>query len=146
MAEATPRCTCPPNGALVFLGHLKTCPEVLVPEVRVTRYEVSCLPESGPDADLFTLVVEYRGNDRWAVTLRGASYDADGNRSWGPPGDKEPETPQEIAEDNRLRDEWLAAHRFDEKTALDLAARLAPALHYRGYTVADALAQEESDA
>lgn len=115
-----------------------TIPE---PEVRVTRYQVSCLPENHPDASLFTIAVEYRGESQWAVTLRGASYDADGNRSWGPPGDKEPETPEEIAADNAARDEWLRRHRFDEETALDLAARLAPALHYRGYTVADALAQ-----
>lgn len=28
MAEKTPRCTCPEDGALVFLGHRKDCPEV----------------------------------------------------------------------------------------------------------------------
>lgn len=119
-----------------------TIPE---PEVRVTRYQVSCLPENHPDASLFTIAVEYRGASRWAVTLRGASYDADGNRSWGPPGDKEPETPEEIAADNAARDEWLRRHRFDETSALALAARFAPTLAYRGYTVADALAQSRTD-
>jgi hypothetical protein len=29
MARKTPRCTCPADGKLVFLGHLKTCPEVV---------------------------------------------------------------------------------------------------------------------
>ncbi|MFB4275786.1 hypothetical protein ACBJ59_10875 [Nonomuraea sp. MTCD27] len=28
MARKTPRCTCPADSKLVFLGHLKTCPEV----------------------------------------------------------------------------------------------------------------------
>lgn len=114
------------------------------PEVRVTRYLVSCLPETAPDADQFTIAVEYRGEGRWAVTLRGACFDADGNRSWGPPGDKEPVTPEEIDADNAARDEWLRQHRFDEKTAIELAARLAPTLAYSGYTVADALAQKET--
>lgn len=113
-------------------------------EVRITRFEVSCLPEEHPEADMFTLILEYRGEGRWAVTQRGAYFDADGGRSWGPPGDKEPVTEQEIAEDNRARDEWLTAHRFDEKTACALAGRLAPTLQYRGYTVADALAAHET--
>jgi hypothetical protein len=34
---------------------------VTTPEVRITRFEVSCLPETHPEADLFTLDVEYRG-------------------------------------------------------------------------------------
>ncbi|GAA2861208.1 hypothetical protein [Nonomuraea rubra] len=119
-----------------------TIPE---PQVRVTRHVVSCVPESHPDASLFTLVVEYRGEGRWAVTLSGACFDAGGNRSWGPPGDKEPETAEEIAEDERLRSEWLARHRFTEQDALDLARRLAPTLHYRSYTVADALRREVTD-
>jgi hypothetical protein len=117
---------------------------VTTPEVRITRFQVSCLPETHPDADLFTLTVEYRGNGRWAVTKHGAYFDADGNRSWGPPGDKEPVTDEEIAEDNRVRDEWLDRHRFDEKAACALAGRLAPQLQYRGYTVADALAKQEA--
>ena len=114
------------------------------PEVRITRFQVSCLPETHPDADLFTLTVEYRGKGRWAVTQRGASFDADGNRSWGPPGDEEPVTDEEIAADNAARDDWLARHRFDEKAACALAGRLAPQLQYRGYTVAAALARAEA--
>lgn len=131
----------------VLLDHFSECsarhrPSAGAPVVatRITRYEVSCLPESHPDADMFTLLVEYRGEGRWAVTLRGSSFDADGTRSWGPPGDKEPVTDEEIAADNAAHDEWLARHRFDEQTACDLAGRLAPTLQYRGYTVTDALA------
>lgn len=117
---------------------MTTIPE---PEIRATRYLVSCLPETHPDADLFTLAVEYCGDGRWAVRLRGAYFDADGKRSWGPPGDKEPVTDEEIAADNAARDDWLARHRFVEKTACALAGRLAPTLQYRGYAVADALAR-----
>lgn len=117
---------------------MTTIPE---PEIRATRYLVSCLPETHPDADLFTLTVEYRGDGRWAVRLRGAYFDADGNRSWGSPGDREPVTDEEIAADNAACDDWLARHRFDEKGARALAGRLAPTLQYCGYTVADALAR-----
>ena len=138
-----------------LLDHWAVCdarredpPTIPEPEVRAVRYEVSCLPETHPDADMFTLIVEYRGEGRWAVTQRGASFAADGNRSWGSewPGDKEPATDEEIAAANQAHDNWLARHRFDEQTARALAGRLAPTLQYRGYTVADALAQEESDA
>lgn len=120
-----------------------TIPE---PEVRVTRYEVSCLPEAHEDADLFTVAVEYRGGGRWAVTRRTAYYDAEGNRSWGSewPGGKEPVTEQEMAAAEQAHEEWLTRHRFDEKTALDLAKRLAPQIEYRGYTVAAALAAHAS--
>lgn len=32
MAEKTARCTCPDDSKLLFLGHLKDCPEVAQPE------------------------------------------------------------------------------------------------------------------
>lgn len=114
------------------------------PEVRVTRYLVSCLPETHIDASLFTMIVEYRGSGRWAVERSGAYYDADWNRSWGPPGDKEPVTAQERAAAEQAHQEWLTRFRFDEQAALELAKRLAPAIEYRGYTVADALARAEA--
>jgi hypothetical protein len=39
-------------------------PKIPEPEVRITRYEVSCLqPGDHTNADLFTLTVEWRGND-----------------------------------------------------------------------------------
>jgi hypothetical protein len=71
----------------------------------------------------------------------GAFYDADGNRSWGSSwaGDKEPVTDDEMAAAEQAYQEWVARHRFDEKTAVALAERLAPEIEYRGYTVVDAL-------
>lgn len=119
------------------------------PIVRVTRYEVSCLPEGHDDADVFTIKVEYRGAGRWAVTRNGAHYDADGGRSWGPrwPKDgpeREAVTAAEFAEENRVRDDWLAAHRFDRETALEIATRVAPKITVNGWTVDQVLTRAAS--
>jgi hypothetical protein len=115
-------------------------------EVRAVRYQVSCLPETHEDASMFTVVVEYRGDGLWAVTRSGAYYDADGNRSWGVVWEdgREPVTDDEMTSYAQAREGWLARYRFDEQSALDLAKRLAPAIAYRGYTVADALGDREA--
>ena len=118
---------------------------ILKPEVRATEYAVSCLPEGHPDGTLFTITVEYRGNGRWAVKRAGAFYDADGNRSWGSQWEdgREPVTDAEMAAYEAAHQEWLDRHRFDEKTALELAQRLASGIDYRGYALAKALAAHE---
>jgi len=116
------------------------------PQTRITRYEVSCVPERHIDASLFTMVVEYRGAGRWAVTRSAAYHDANGNRSWGYDWEngREPVTDEERAACKAGRQKWLDRHRFDEQAALELARRLAPEIAYPGYTVADALAKEET--
>ena len=93
---------------------------------QATRYLVSCLPEEQADRYLFALQVEYRGSDRWAVTRHGECLNRDGNWDWEHrPSERE--------------DEWLAEHRFDLDTALDLAKAAAPLITVNGFTVADAL-------
>lgn len=114
------------------------------PTVKVTRYEVSCVPEQDINASMFTITVEYRGGGKWGVFRGGhRQLGADGTWSWGyqwPGGDREPATDEEHADYERGHDVWLAAHRFDEATALELAAAAAPHIRMNGYTVADALA------
>lgn len=112
------------------------------PTVRVTRYEVSCLPPDAADADVFTLTVEWRGDDRWAVRRARAFYDAQGNRSWGYrwEDDREPVTDEERASYAQGYDEWVAAHRFDLDTALDIAKKAAPSMTVNGCTVGKVLA------
>lgn len=120
------------------------------PTVRVTRYEVSCLPEDLSDAYAgnFTITVEYRGGGLWGVSLGGhRKLGADGTWSWGyrwQGGDREPVTDEERADYERGREEWLRVHRFDEETALRLAREAAPHIKLRHFTVADALARAET--
>lgn len=102
-------------------------PETPKPTVKATHYEVSCLPEENVNARHFTLRVEYRGRDRWAVTDGHDCLSKDGTWSY------------ESIPSNR-EDDWLAAHRFDLDTALRLAKEAAPKVTVNGYTVADALA------
>jgi hypothetical protein len=109
------------------------------PTVKPVKYRVSCVPEDGPDADLFTLCVEYREAGRWAVTNGSRHYAADGTISFGFGWDREPVTDAEIDAFERGHQAWLAVHRFDEDTALRIAREQAPLMRYRDYTVQDAL-------
>ncbi|WP_141576064.1 hypothetical protein [Actinomadura sp. WMMA1423] len=98
--------------------------------IRATRYTVCALPEDNVNARHFSLYVEYRGRDRWAVS--------DGFLCLGNDGEWEYESiPSERA------DEWLATHRFDLDTALNLARAAAPKVTVNGYTVADVLARAD---
>lgn len=126
--------------------------DVPEPTVRVTRYEVSCLPEDLSDAwaGNFTVTVEYRGEGLWSVSQgEHRKLGADGTWSWGyrwQEGTREPVTDEERDDYERGRGEWLAAHRFDEETALRLAREAAPLLKIRDFTVADALAEAVAEA
>lgn len=102
------------------------------PTVRVTRYEVSCLPEGHEMRHHLMVRVEYRGRDTWAVVLPWEPtpcLGADGDWDYEP-------RPSERS------DEWLATHRFDLDTALRLAKEVAPTLTVGRYTVADVLARD----
>jgi hypothetical protein len=103
------------------------------PTVRATRYEVSCLPEDHEAAPHFTITVEWRGNDQWAVTRYGDCFGTDGE--W----DYEPRP-------SSRTDEWKNTHRFDLATALDLAKQQAQLITVRGKTAADLLKGTPDDA
>lgn len=101
------------------------------PVVRPTQYEVNCVPES-IDSAHFAVTVEYRGADRWAVLAMGRRC-LGRDRRWS----------YESIPSER-RDDWLDAHRFDLDEALALAREMAPTTTTNGYTVADAIAMEET--
>lgn len=102
--------------------------------VQPTEYLVSCLPLDDITAHVFTIKVQWRASDRWAVLLRGTwALGIDGEWDYEP-------IPSERT------DEWKAAHRFDLDTALRLAKEAAPDLTCNRWTVADALANIEERA
>lgn len=111
------------------------------PTVKAVRYEVSCLPEDDDFAGSFSVTVEYRGNDLWAVLSRTKHLGTDGNWSWGYLWEdgREPVTEEEVDSYNSGYSLWLAAHRFDEENALRLAQEQAPLIRVNRLTVADAL-------
>jgi hypothetical protein len=98
-----------------------TIPE---PEVRTTRYEVSCLPPGHVSARSYTIYVKQTSDGQWIAT--------DNRRCLNRAG------------------EWVVdpsgVHvRHDEQTALRLAKAAAPLMTVDGWTVADALARAEAD-
>jgi hypothetical protein len=101
----------------------KTVP---TPRVQATRYVVSCFEPDDHEGAAFNLTVEYRGRGLWAVLRGGFCLGSDGTWSYESiPSERE--------------DEWLATHRFDLDTALNLAKEHAPKVKVNGFTVADAL-------
>ncbi|OLT13044.1 hypothetical protein BJF79_03855 [Actinomadura sp. CNU-125] len=99
------------------------------PTVRVTRYEVSCLPPDNINAPHFTITVEWRGGGLWAVCRFQQCLSRSGQWSYEP------------SPSNRS-DEWKAMHRFDLETALRFAKVHAPRMRVNGYTVADVLEKD----
>ncbi|MEV1013892.1 MULTISPECIES: hypothetical protein [unclassified Micromonospora] len=100
-------------------------------DVRTTEYSVCALPEDHIDAGMFTIEVAYRGPGSWAVLRGRLCLGADG--TW----ELEP-IPSERT------DEWKAAHRFDEKTAVRLAYEAAPKLRINGWTPEAILAHDRA--
>ncbi|WP_141704157.1 hypothetical protein [Planobispora rosea] len=97
------------------------------PTVRPTRYDVTCLPPDDINTHSYTITVEYRGHDRWAVLDGPYALDANGDADYEPrPSERD--------------DEWLATHRFDLDTALAIAKKAAPLMTVNGQTVEQALA------
>jgi hypothetical protein len=110
---------------------------------RVTEYKVSVFPPwmtdssdmlAASEADTWSLTVQWRGFDKWAVTNGGHTcLGSDGEWDWEPiPSSRE--------------DDWLAAHRFDLETALHLAAEHAPKVTINGKTALDILAKHQGRA
>jgi hypothetical protein len=104
------------------------------PFVQPTGYVVSCLPEGHTDRWTFTVQVKYAGGDRWAVRHHLRHYSVDGAWEYEP----------DHGEDDDAETAWKAQHTFDHDTALRIAREVAPSLTYRGYTVADALAEHRT--
>lgn len=94
----------------------------------ITEHTVCALPEGNVNYWHYAVKVAYRGDGLWAVLNGGYCLGADGDWDYEPsPSGRD--------------DAWLATHRFDEETALRLAAEIAPTVEVNGFTVADVLAR-----
>lgn len=87
--------------------------------VEATTYTVSLLPFDHIDAGSFSITVEQRSQDRWAVLHHRWCLGSDGEWDY------------EMQPSSR-EDDWLATHRFDLDTALALAKEAAPKLTVNG--------------
>lgn len=117
------------------------------PIVRVTRYEVCCLPEGDVNARHFTLAVEYRRDGLWAVTSNRGTLGRDGAWSHGyswRDGSLEPTTDEDFREVQEGQDTWRAEHWHNLDTALRLAKEAAPHVTVNGWTL-DALRERRAD-
>ncbi|WP_309049058.1 hypothetical protein [Streptomyces sp.] len=101
--------------------------------VQATRYEVSILPEGDINRSVFTINVEYRGDDRWAVVRHRDCLNAAGEWSY------------EMRSSGR-DDDWLDQHRFDLGTAIDMAKKAAPHIVVNGHTALDAYRRTRGEA
>jgi len=101
------------------------------PRVQATAFTVTCWPAESDSADInarmFSVTVERTTDTQWAVRFHGGRcLSVAGTWDWEPlPGGR--------------TDEWLAEHRFDLDTALNLAKAAAPLVKVGGRTVAQAL-------
>lgn len=93
-------------------------------------YEVTAYPFHDVNRDLFTIRVERRGEDSWAVLLRSACWNRR-TRMW----DYEP-LPSSRTE------AYKRTHRFPLDEALAIARKQAPLVTVNGWTVAAAIAEE----
>ena len=83
--------------------------------VEPITYEVTLLPKDYREGYLWTITVEYRGRDLWAVKRNGECLGRDGTWDW------------EMRPSSREYDpDWLPSHRFSLEEALDLAKEWAP--------------------
>ena len=83
--------------------------------VEPITYEVTLLPKDYREGYLWTITVEYRGRDLWAVKRNGECLGKDGTWDW--------ESNPSSREDDP---DWLPAHRFGLQEALELANEWAP--------------------
>lgn len=96
--------------------------------VRPTAYAVSCLPPDHPDAYLFTLRVEWRGEHGWCVTDGAYCLRRDGHKSY------------ESNPSSRTA-RFKKAYRFPLEEALEIAKKYAPKITVNGHTVESVLAR-----
>ena len=94
------------------------------PTIYPTQYTVNCVPETVDGYYHFTIVVQYRGHDRWAI-YRNTSQ---GGPLWSRQGCWDYGESSEDRDD----EQWMADHRFSQEEALSIAAELAPHLTIRG--------------
>lgn len=99
--------------------------------VTPVKYYVSLLPEDYPDRYLFTVTVEKRAREKWAVYKGAYSYSSlpealNSNGTWDYEGSAEREDLH-----------WLDSHRFSLDEALKLAQEVAPSVGVMGFIAED---------
>jgi hypothetical protein len=104
-------------------------PAVPEPSVQTTGYQLFWFPEDDPDAFVWSLTVEWRGGETWAVCHHRYCLSATGEWDF------------EVRPSER-EEGWVAAHRFNLDTALSLAKEAGPKLNINGFTIADLLAKK----
>jgi hypothetical protein len=94
----------------------------VTPTIRATEFEVSLLPEEiGPEAASWSITVEYRGKDMWAVCGGRQCADAGGVFAFEPrPSERD--------------DDWLTRYRFPMERALEIAMRAVGEVRIYGKT------------
>lgn len=97
---------------------------------RPVAYEFSCLPDDHPGRHYFTLRVERRGPDSWAV-VRPSGFILFQDGAWD----------YEVQPSSRTAS-WLAGCRFTYGEAVVRAEEWAAKLAVNGHTVEDALTEE----
>lgn len=100
--------------------------------VEPTRYQVSCLPEGHRDRRHYTITVERRGPNSWAVCDRLGCLSNTG--TWD----------DELLVSNRTV-VWLNAHRFTLGNALGLAREHATTMSCMGVPVTEVLARDAAN-
>ena len=110
-------------------------PEVFVAPI---VFEVCAIPTTYPDRWDWTLRVEARGRDRWAVVFRGQwTYCKSDARKKIPRGRIEPMN-------SSRTDAYLKAYRHTFDEAMDLAKTLAPKVMVMGMTAAEWMARVDA--
>lgn len=101
--------------------------------VRTTEVTVSAVPEDNINHGHFSVTVQWRGGETYAVARHRMCLGTDGEWDYEPsPSNRD--------------DDWIAAHRFSHDEALVLAAHACLELTVNGFTVADVLAAAEQKA
>lgn len=97
---------------------------------RTTEVTVSAVPEDNINHGHFSVAVQWRGGETYAVTRHRMCLGTDGEWDYEPsPSSRD--------------DDWIATHRFSLDAATELAGRACLELTTNGYTVADVLARAE---
>lgn len=92
----------------------------------VVKVAVSLLPLDHDASSYYTVMVEYRGPGRWAVTRHGNCLSRSGEWDY------------ESMPSSRT-DDWLAEFRFTYDEAIEAAAKVAPTLKVNGMSVQEVL-------
>jgi len=102
---------------------------MIEPTCQVTEYTISLLPPTSADYTVWAVKVEFRGFDKWAVT--NMELCLNNQQEWV----------HEILPSER-DDKWLAEHRFDEQTAIELAKQAVETVCWNGLTARDILSRQ----